>query len=413
MTRLPPAFRTVPRPLTARPDVVAVTRPDAGLVAETRDVPGRVAAAARLLAARLVVLRPAAADRPAVASPDADLSVPRGAAAEAAVPRPDAARVGVDRLAGPVRAAPARAVVDGVPAARPAVPVVVPTEADPVGAAEAADRRPEAARVVLARVELARAEADFALAGPDSPTFPVLDLAAVDLAVLDLAAVDLAAVDSSVAVLPVPVFAVPVFAVPVFAVDVLDAPEPDVAGPDVAEPGVAEPAPVVPALVVPGDVPVEPACDADAPADAGPGREPPSPDDEAPPAGGSEGDREVAEVPAMVLSRVPALLGPAPFLELVLAMKRFLPVKQPAANSEESSDCVDGCTASQLPRRSATAHRNDATTFCRDARGRIAAGWCGRPALRRPRNRSQAARAPRRGSPPGPCPPPAATARTR
>lgn len=417
VTRLPAGFRTVPRALTARPDVVAVPRPDAGLVTEARDVVGRFAAAARLLAARVVVLPAAATDRPPPASPDADLSVAESATAEAVLPRPDAARVGVDRLAGPVRAAPARAVVDRAGVVPPAVCVVVPTEADSVGAAAADRPAGAAARVALARVEPARAGEDFALAGPDCPA----------LAVPALAVLVFASVAPSAAVLPAPDFAVVVL-----AVDVLDGPvpepdradpgvaAPDSAGPDVEDPGVAEPAPtepapVAPAPVAPGGVPAEPACDADAPADAGPGREPPSPDDAASSAGDCEADREVGltGVPATVLWRVPALLGPAPFLELVLAMERFLPVNQPAVDSEESADCVDGCTASQLRRRSATAHRNDATTFRCDVRGRSSAGRYGRPALRRPRNRSQAARAPRRGLRPGPCPPPAATARTR
>ncbi|MCM3924261.1 hypothetical protein ND748_21650, partial [Frankia sp. AiPs1] len=63
-----------------------MARPGADLVAEARDVPGRVAAAARLPAARVVVLRPDAVDRPVVAPPDAGLSeLPGPAAAEAGV----------------------------------------------------------------------------------------------------------------------------------------------------------------------------------------------------------------------------------------------------------------------------------------------------------------------------------------
>lgn len=344
--------------------------------------------------------------RRAVPRPDADL--PPGAVdAETEVPRPDSTRVDVARLAEPAWAAPARAAVERVPAARAVVPMAAPA-ADSAGVAAVADRRAEAVRVVPARVELARAEVDPAAAAPVAVDLLDEGLAgdaepAVRGPVAVFAFVGRAAPAFVAAALPVPALAA------AFAVDVLDPPDPDAVDPDAVDR-----APETPAPVVPGDALVELACGADDPADAGPGCELPSPG-AASPAGDPEGCTALglAEAPAMVLSRVPALLGPAPFLELVLAMERFLPVNQPAVSSEESSDCVDGCTASQLRCHSATAQRNDVATFCRDTRGRIANGSYGRPAVRSPGNRSQAARAPRRGVRPGPRPPLAATARTR
>ncbi len=349
--------------------------------------------------------------RRAVPRPDADL--PPGAVdAETEVPRPDSTRVDVARLAEPALAAPARVTVERAPAARAVVPV-----ADSVGVAAVADRRAETVCVVPARVEPARAEVDLLDEGlAEDAELPARGavFALVGRAASAFAVAAFAVAPFAVAALPVPALAVPAFAVDVLGP--LD-PDPDAVDPDAVDPDAVDrasetPAPVVP--VVPGDVLVALVCGANDPAAAGPGCKLPSPGT-ASPADDPEGCTAVglAEAPAMVLSRVPALLGPAPFLELVLAMERFLPVNQPAVSSEESSDCVDGCTALQLRRHSATAQRNYVATFCCSMRGRVAGGSYGRPAVRSPGNRSQAARAPRRGVRPGPRPPLAATARMR